>query len=205
LIFRGDLLSISHTQIFLYCLYLYTVEYWIYQSTGKGKINAERIARLESIGFEWDPQRAQWNAMVKRLEKYVEQHGNCRVPKGYVHDQELANWVRNQRLEFAHLQRGKKTRMTQDRIDILNGMGFKWSTDATYREKRPEQSAGATAAEEATENGSAEDAEAKERPLAGAPAAMMKNEQPAEIDHGVQDGEPVDAAIGGSAAQLASV
>jgi hypothetical protein len=28
------------------------VEYWIYQTSGKGKINADRIARLEALGFE---------------------------------------------------------------------------------------------------------------------------------------------------------
>jgi hypothetical protein len=45
------------------------VEYWIYQQKGSGKITEERIARLNSIGFEWDPQKAQWDAMFEKLKK----------------------------------------------------------------------------------------------------------------------------------------
>jgi len=84
------------------------VEYWIYQQSGTGKITPERIGRLEAIGFEWDPQKAQWNIMFDRLVKYKEEIGHCKVPKGYAKDTELANWVRNQRLEQANLKKGKK-------------------------------------------------------------------------------------------------
>jgi hypothetical protein len=40
----------------------FEVEYWLFQAQCKAKINAERIARLESIGFEWDPQRGKYGA-----------------------------------------------------------------------------------------------------------------------------------------------
>jgi hypothetical protein len=136
------------------------VEYWIYQTSGKGKINADRIARLEALGFEvrtigfdgllhyssyrflmlspfiflqWDPQRAQWNIMFEKLQEFAKDNAHCKVPKGYIKDPELANWVRNQRLEYANLQRNKKTRMTADRVDRLNEMGFKWSTAVPFR------------------------------------------------------------------------
>ena len=75
----------------------------MYQTTGKGKISPERIARLDAIGFEWDPQRARWNIMYQKLLQFCNEHGHCRVPKGYHRDTELANWVRNQRLEYANL------------------------------------------------------------------------------------------------------
>jgi hypothetical protein len=111
------------------------VEYWLYQSSGKGKINTDRIARLEAMGFEWDPQRAQWNLMYDKLLAFAAENGHCKVPKGYQKDPELANWVRNQRLEFANLQRGRKTRMNQLRLDKLNAIGFKWSTSMPFRVK----------------------------------------------------------------------
>jgi len=104
------------------------VEYWIYQQTGTGKITPERIGRLESIGFEWDPQKAQWNILFDRLVKFKEEVGHCKVPKGYSKDTELANWVRNQRLEQANLKKGKKSRMTTERYDKLTSLGFRWST-----------------------------------------------------------------------------
>jgi hypothetical protein len=47
------------------------VEYWLFMATpeGRGKITPYRIARLNSIGFEWDPQKAQWDMMFERLKK----------------------------------------------------------------------------------------------------------------------------------------
>lgn len=97
---------------------------------GGGKITPERISRLEAAGFEWDPQRAQWNTMVGRLSEFQKDFGHCKVPKGYAADPELANWVRNQRLEQVNRSKGKKTRMTQERYDKLSSMGFQWSGHA---------------------------------------------------------------------------
>jgi hypothetical protein len=77
------------------------VEYWLYQSKGKAKISPDRIARLDTIGFEWDPQRAQWEYLFRKLQQFTKEHSHCKVPKGYTRDPELANWVRNQRLVCA--------------------------------------------------------------------------------------------------------
>jgi hypothetical protein len=49
--------------------------------TGGGKITPERIARLEAIGFEWDPQKAQWNQMFEKLQTFAADLGHCKVPK----------------------------------------------------------------------------------------------------------------------------
>ena len=57
------------------------VEYWIYQQTGTGKITPDRVARLEALGMDWDPQRSQWNFMFKKLEQFKEEVGHCKVPK----------------------------------------------------------------------------------------------------------------------------
>jgi hypothetical protein len=83
--------------------------------------------------LQWDPQRAQWNIMFQKLQEFAKENDHCKVPKGYIKDPELANWVRNQRLEYANLQRNKKTRMTADRVERLNEMGFKWSTAVPFR------------------------------------------------------------------------
>ena len=103
------------------------VEFWLYQQRGQGKITAARIQVLERAGFEWDPQRAQWNILYERLAAFKRMHGHCQVPKGFKQDKELANWVRNQRLEYTNKLRGKKNRMTEDRQVRLEALGFKWS------------------------------------------------------------------------------
>eukprot|EP00980_Cylindrotheca_fusiformis_P026948 scaffold18138_cov128-Cylindrotheca_fusiformis.AAC.14 len=112
------------------------VEYWIFQQSGTGKITPERIARLEGMGFEWDPQKAQWNMLFDKLVKFKEEFGHCKVPKGYAKDTELANWVRNQRLEQANMKKGKKSRMTPERYQKLNDLGFKWSTSIARKGSR---------------------------------------------------------------------
>jgi hypothetical protein len=86
-----------------------------------------------SNSLQWDPQRAQWNMLFEKLQSFAKEHSHCKVPKGYTNDPELANWVRNQRLEYANLQRNKKTRMTADRVEKLNALGFKWSTAVPSR------------------------------------------------------------------------
>lgn len=83
----------------------------------------------------WDPQRAIWQAMFAKLQDFVALHGHAKVPKGFTEDLELANWVRNQRLEYANQLKGKNTRMTTERVDLLNSVGFKWSTAAPTKFK----------------------------------------------------------------------
>jgi hypothetical protein len=39
------------------------------QNGGSAKITEDRIARLNAIGFEWDPQKAQWEIMFEKLKK----------------------------------------------------------------------------------------------------------------------------------------
>ena len=70
------------------------------------------------------------------MPQFKDDVGHCRVPKGYQKDPELANWVRNQRLEQANLKKGKKTRMTTERFHALDDLGFKWSSPTPSRSKK---------------------------------------------------------------------
>ena len=112
------------------------MEYWKYQQEGKAKINQERIQILNEIGFEWDPQRMQWQTMFEKLEQFVLRYGHARVPKGHLEDRELANWVRNQRLEYRNWQQKKKTRMTAERFAKLDRLGFVWSHRTSSESKQ---------------------------------------------------------------------
>jgi hypothetical protein len=103
------------------------VEFWMLKQKKSGKITQSRIDKLDSIGFEWDPQKSKWNRMFRRLVDFKTEHGHCMVPKGYKEDKELANWVRNQRLEYHNLETNKKCRMTTERKDSLNSIGFQWN------------------------------------------------------------------------------
>ncbi len=61
------------------CLVMWLIHHCLL--IGGGKITPERIGRLEAMGFEWDPQKAQWDKMFERLKEYHEEMGHCKVPK----------------------------------------------------------------------------------------------------------------------------
>lgn len=110
------------------------IEYWLFlKEQGAAKITEQRIDRLREVGFEWDPQRAHWDSMFQRLVKFKLTFGHCQVSKNYKEDKELANWVRNQRLENANLKRSVNSRMTGKRQEQLDSVGFIWSKPSSRR------------------------------------------------------------------------
>ena len=50
------------------------------------QITAERVARLEKIGFEWRPGKhddRKWELRFEELEDFKDTHGHCRVPQDW--------------------------------------------------------------------------------------------------------------------------
>ena len=83
----------------------------------------DRIDRLDGIGFTWALKECgkivPWETRFKELLKYRAKRGDCNIPvrsKGGI-----GTWVSNQRRAY------KDGELSQDRIDQLNGIGFKWS------------------------------------------------------------------------------
>eukprot|EP00571_Detonula_confervacea_P016425 CAMPEP_0172302518 /NCGR_PEP_ID=MMETSP1058-20130122/4216_1 /TAXON_ID=83371 /ORGANISM="Detonula confervacea, Strain CCMP 353" /LENGTH=610 /DNA_ID=CAMNT_0013013033 /DNA_START=44 /DNA_END=1876 /DNA_ORIENTATION=+ len=70
---------------------------------------------------------ARWVIRYNELLEFRREHGHCRVPHGYTSNRKLSWWVMNQRAQFAHRKQGKKTWLTDDRIQLLNDLGFIWS------------------------------------------------------------------------------
>mmetsp|Transcript_384 Transcript_384/g.834 ORF Transcript_384/g.834 Transcript_384/m.834 type:complete len:531 (+) Transcript_384:441-2033(+) len=70
---------------------------------------------------------ARWIIRYNELLKFRREHGHCRVPHGYAPNRKLSWWVMNQRAQFAHRNQGKKTWLTDDRIQLLNDIGFIWT------------------------------------------------------------------------------
>eukprot|EP00804_Cyclotella_cryptica_P027077 CCRYP_013615-RB/>CCRYP_013615-RB protein AED:0.42 eAED:0.62 QI:0/-1/0/1/-1/0/1/0/114 len=48
------------------------------------------------------------------------------VPQRYQANPQLGTWVHTQRRQYKLMQEGKKSSMTQDKIDALNAVGFVW-------------------------------------------------------------------------------
>jgi len=87
----------------------------------EGRLPVERIARLESIGFDWDPLTNLLEVMFSELCKYREIHGDCNVPAQYAENPALGIWISNQRTYY------KEKKLSKDRIDRLEAIGFLWN------------------------------------------------------------------------------
>ena len=84
----------------------------------------ERINRLESIGFVWDPRDAKWMEMYHKLVAYKKQYNSTQVPHEYIKDHSLGNWVSNQRKVYNNTNSGI---LSKKRLDLLNSINFVWS------------------------------------------------------------------------------
>mmetsp|Transcript_23139 Transcript_23139/g.64340 ORF Transcript_23139/g.64340 Transcript_23139/m.64340 type:complete len:540 (-) Transcript_23139:115-1734(-) len=68
-----------------------------------------------------------WMEFLAKLRAYKEAHGDCTVPRGFHSDTRLANWVCEQRKQYKLMKDGKKSNITQHRIDLLDELGFAWN------------------------------------------------------------------------------
>ena len=68
----------------------------------KGKLDAERLARLEAVpGWAWDQNLADWEEGFDRLQRFIKREGHARVPQGWRDNgYRLGRWVMVQRQYF---------------------------------------------------------------------------------------------------------
>jgi hypothetical protein len=82
---------------------------------------------------------AYWNKMYKKFQHYVEQHGHARVPFQYSENPSLGRWVDAQRRQYRLLRDGKKTILSQERLELLNQLGMIWNIRDYSWEERYEE------------------------------------------------------------------
>ncbi len=83
-----------------------------------GRLSAERIRRLEHLGFVWGPWDAMWEKMFSELVEYKSEHGSCAVPTKWPKNPELGGWVAR--------QRNRRDRLSEGQIRRLDGLDFVW-------------------------------------------------------------------------------
>jgi superfamily II DNA or RNA helicase len=104
----------------------YGTKLWEWESTQRflyksGNMLEYRISKLNSIGFLWDKHERKWKLGYDLLIGFKERNGHTQVPESYrVEGYNLANFVYVQR------RTKRKGKLSQDRIDALNAIGFVW-------------------------------------------------------------------------------
>ena len=95
---------------------------WVGKQRSKYMANSlaqDRVNRLNSIGFKWALiESVPWETRFNELVRYKAKHGDCNVPRRH---RQLGMWVSKQRQQY------KKGKLSQDRVDRLNIIGFKWA------------------------------------------------------------------------------
>jgi len=87
----------------------------------KGTLSPDRIQRLDSIDFSWDPHSEKWEEGFEVLEKFRKREGHCRVSSKFEFNGfKLGVWVRT--------QRQKRAELTPAQIKRLSSLGFTWKT-----------------------------------------------------------------------------
>ena len=84
-----------------------------------GCLPPERVAELEALGVDWNPQQQWWPQVLARLRAFHETHGHCRV-KSTDPDQTLAGMV--QRLR----KKRRDGQLPAEQIAELDALGFLW-------------------------------------------------------------------------------
>ena len=79
-----------------------------------------RIARLDSIGFDWGSESPPWESKYAALVEYQRAHGHCRISTLDPDYAPLGNWVRTQRV------RRRKGALSAEQIQRLDDLGFVW-------------------------------------------------------------------------------
>jgi hypothetical protein len=95
---------------------------WVGRQRGnKDQLTLEQIQRLDDLGFVWDVLAEQWEQGLSELVIFKDERSHCRVPKLYetASGYKLGFWLVNQRVN--------KDRLTPERIQRLNDLGFVWA------------------------------------------------------------------------------
>jgi len=90
----------------------------------EGSMTQERIDSLEDVDFEWNIREVRWRRMWQRLKEYQEEHGDFDISTSDSDNQDLRQWLNEQRYFF---RKNDSRRMTPERIEALESLPqFSW-------------------------------------------------------------------------------
>jgi hypothetical protein len=116
------------------------------QQKRKGKLAADRQSLLDAANFTWDTPSAEWNERFNSLVNWKEDTGDCRVPFNCASG--LGWWVNTQR------QARRKGKMSDERIERLDSIGFIWTPQEISRGGTSSSVAGSTSGQASAGNAS---------------------------------------------------
>jgi hypothetical protein len=77
-----------------------------------------------------------WNQRYHELERFQRDFNHCLVPLNWPRNPSLAHWVKRQRHQYRMEMEGKHSTMTDERLTLLEDLGFVWDSHAASWEER---------------------------------------------------------------------
>jgi hypothetical protein len=91
-------------------------------------LTEQKLQALDAIGFVWAKRKGQpsWDARFHELIEYFAREGHSNVPTKFTDNPALGRWVSTQRSQYKMFKNNEESQMTQDRIERLESLSFKW-------------------------------------------------------------------------------
>lgn len=91
-------------------------------------LTSERIKLLDGIGFCWEHKTKGWMLRYQQLQEFANKYGHTMIGTSYEFkgSKKLATWVKTQRQQMQRKKLGLKHQMYDERIELLNMIGFVW-------------------------------------------------------------------------------
>jgi len=84
----------------------------------RSQLSKDKRQRLETLGFEWEPDADYWNKMFRALRAFRDEHGHFSIHKRK--NLALAKWVEYQR------ECARRGSLSEERRQRLDAIGFPW-------------------------------------------------------------------------------
>jgi hypothetical protein len=85
----------------------------------QGLLQPSQKARLDALGFDWDPNSSDWTRRFKELQQFQARYGHCRVAQRWSKSPSLGRWV--------HYLRKRQHGLSPERKRQLDALGFDWN------------------------------------------------------------------------------
>jgi hypothetical protein len=106
-------------------------------------LNDTRIQQLENLGFDWSARNALWETRFQQLKRYAREHGDCNVPKNWISNPQLGNWVDALRSQHQRMIENANASVPEQKLSApqallkqqhkrLESIGFEWQPQTMY-------------------------------------------------------------------------
>eukprot|EP00980_Cylindrotheca_fusiformis_P008259 scaffold1736_cov127-Cylindrotheca_fusiformis.AAC.73 len=81
-------------------------------------------------------QAENWSEKFEELIEFRNKYGHCLVPNSFKENPTLAQWVKRQRYQYKLKQEGKRSTVSDERVEALEEIGFVWDSHKVVWEER---------------------------------------------------------------------